>query len=228
MQTIYVSEISYNKARSTFEKVSQETGYTFEPVNEEEAHLAQAIKDNDIKAFIADIYPYTNELYSAIPAGGIIARYGVGHDSIDKDLATANGIHVANTPGVLDNAVAEHACWMIGGISRHLHTAHPSTIAGKWEPQGGVELRNRKVAILGFGRIGQNLCKKLSLGFGMQVTGVDIVDESCFADQKASIGYAHYTTDRDAAIAEADYVVSAYGGSSSHYSTSSMQTFLRK
>ena len=207
MQTIYVSEISYNKARSTFEKVSLETGYTFEPVNEEEAHLAQAIKDNDIKAFIADIYPYTNELYSAIPAGGIIARYGVGHDSIDKDLATANGIHVANTPGVLDNAVAEHACWMIGGISRHLHTAHPSTIAGKWEPQGGVELRNRKVAILGFGRIGQNLCKKLSLGFGMQVTGVDIVDESCFADQKASIGYAHYTTDRDAAIAEADYVV---------------------
>jgi len=207
MQTIYVSEISYNKAKATFEKVAAETGYTFEPVNEEEAHLAQAIKENDIKAFIADIYPYTNELYSAIPAGGVIARYGVGHDSVDKEKASAQGIHVANTPGVLDNAVAEHACWMIGGISRHLHTAHPSTVSGEWAPKGGVELRGRKVAILGFGRIGQNLCQKLSLGFGMHVTGVDIVDESVFADQKSEIGYSEYTTDRNAAIADADYVV---------------------
>ena len=207
MQTIYVSEISYNKAESTFLRVASETGYKFQAVNEEEANLAQAIIDNDFKAFIADIYPYTGELYEALPEGGIIARYGVGHDSVDKEKASANGIHVANTPGVLDNAVAEHACWMIGGISRHVHTAHPSTTAGKWEPQGGVELRGRKVAILGFGRIGQNLCQKLSLGFGMEVTGVDIVDESLFADKKAEIGYANYTTDRDAAIADADYVV---------------------
>ena len=207
MQTIYVSEISYNKAEATFLKVAEETGYTFQAVNEEEAHLAKAIKDNGIKAFIADIYPYKDELYSAIPAGGVIARYGVGHDSVDKEKATANRIHVANTPGVLDNAVAEHACWMIGGISRHLHTAHPTTMAGEWLPKGGVEVRGRKVAILGFGRIGQNLCRKLSFGFGMEVTGVDIVDESVFADQKAEIGYANYTTDRNAAIADADYVV---------------------
>jgi len=172
MSTIFVSEISYNKAKSTFERIQEETGYVFQPTDETEPALAEAIKANDVKAFIADIYPYTNELY-----------------------------------GVLDNAVAEHACWMIGGISRHVHTAHPSTVAGNWAPEGGVELRNRKVAILGFGRIGQNLCQKLSFGFGMEVTGVDIVDESNFADQKESIGYANYTTDRDAAIADADYVV---------------------
>ena len=207
MQTIYVSEISYNKAEATFLRVASETGYKFQAVNEEESNLAQAIKENDIKAFIADIYQYTGELYEALPEGGVIARYGVGHDSVDKEKASANGIHVANTPGVLDNAVAEHACWMIGGISRHVHTAHPSTIAGKWEPQGGVEIRGRKVAILGFGRIGQNLCKKLSHGFGMEVTGVDIIDENVFANQKSEIGYANYTTDRDAAIADADYVV---------------------
>ena len=99
---------------------------------------------------------------------------------------------------------------MIGGMSRHVHTAHPSTTAGKWKPQGGVEIRGRKVAILGFGRIGQNLCQKLSHGFGMEVTGVDIVDESVFADQKDEIGYANYTTDRDAAIADADYVCLLY------------------
>lgn len=207
MNTIYVSEISYNKAKSTFERLSLETNCNFTPVAENEEILADAIRKNNIKAFIADIYPYENALYQALPKGGIIARYGVGHDSIDKALASENGIHVANTPGVLDNAVAEHACWMIGGISRHLHTAHKSTVAGKWAPQGGVELRGRKVAILGFGRIGQDLCKKLSFGFGMDVTGVDIRPEEDFIGLKESIGFSNYTTDRAGALAEADYVV---------------------
>ena len=151
MQTVYVSSISYNKAKSTFDTLTKDTSYTFVPVDEEEKTLAAAIRENNISAFIADIYPYQSELYNALPAGGVIARYGVGHDSIDKKLATEKGIHVANTPGVLDNAVAEHACWMIGGISRHLHTTHSSTIAGEWLPKPGVELRGRKVTILGFG-----------------------------------------------------------------------------
>ncbi len=207
MSTILVSEISYKKAQSTFEKLQQETGYVFQPTDESESLLAEAIKANNAKAFIADIYPYTNELYTALPKGGVIARYGVGHDSVDKQKATANGLHVANTPGVLDNAVAEHACWMIGNTARHLHSLHPDTKAKNWNPIPGVELRGRKVAILGFGRIGQNLCRKLSFGFGMEVTGVDIVDESVFADQQAEIGFTKYTQDRDAAIAEADYIV---------------------
>ncbi len=207
MSTILVSEISYNKAKSTFEKLQQETGYVFQPTDERETPLAKEIKANNIKAFIADIYPYTDELYTALPTGGTITRYGVGHDNIDKDKASANGIHVANTPGVLDNAVAEHACWMIGNTSRHLHTLHPDTKAGNWNPIPGVELCNRNVAILGFGRIGQNLCQKLSFGFGMNVTGVDIIDENHFFDQKENIGFTEYTKDHDAAITKADYIV---------------------
>lgn len=207
METIFVSSISYHKAQSTFERLTQETGYTFKPVEEDEVSLAESIKSNKVRGFIADIYPYSNELYSALPEGGIIARYGVGHDSIDKEKATQQGIHVANTPGVLDNAVAEHACWMLGASARHLHSAHASTKSGAWNPQGGVELAGRKVAILGFGRIGQNLCKKLTFGFGMQVTGVDILPEETFTPLQESVGFTSYTTDRKAALADADYVI---------------------
>ena len=207
MSTIYVSTISFHKAQSTFERLNQETSYTFVPVAEEEAELAANIETNGIKAFIADIHPYKDALYTALPTGGVIARYGVGHDSINKELATANGIHVANTPGVLDNAVAEHACWMIGSSARHLHQAHSSTKQGDWNPEGGVELRGRKVAILGFGRIGQQLCKKLSFGFGMDVTAVDIQPEEQFLPVQKEVGFSSYTTDRTAALAEADYVV---------------------
>lgn len=207
MSTILVSDTSYRKARSTFERLSKETGYLFLATDEREIALAEAIKANNIKAFIADIHPYKDQLYTALPEGGVIARYGVGHDSIDKEKATANGLHVANTPGVLDNAVAEHACWMIGNTSRHLHTLHSSTISGNWQPVPGVELLNRKVAILGFGRIGQNLCRKLAIGFGMNVTAVDVLPEDSFFDLRSNLGFSKYTQDRESAIADADYVI---------------------
>jgi len=215
METIYVSSISYNKTPHTFQSLEQETGYTIEAVDETEDNLANQLTKNQVRAFVADIYPYKGALYDAIPAGGVIARYGVGHDSIDKSKALAKGIHVANTPGVLDNAVAEHACWMIGASARHLHTAHQSTHAGEWAPQGGVEVRGRSVAIVGFGRIGQSLAAKLSFGFGMNVIAVDNrpIETLCEqqgtteAELQSTLGYAEYTQNREQALAKADYVV---------------------
>ena len=204
METILVSEISYNKAKSTFEKLSSETDFIFSPTAEDEATLSEAIRSQNVRAFIADIAPYTGELYSAIPAGGVIARFGVGHDSVDKEKATTAGIHVANTPGVLDNAVAEHAVWMLGSLARHVHHAHSSTSNGEWNPQGGIELKGRKVSVLGCGRIGQNLTAKLHHGLGMEVTGYDILTDSQFPD---SSGITHYTTSLDEALADADFVI---------------------
>jgi len=215
MEQVFVSEISYNKAKASFERMSALSNFNFVPVAEDEPTLSAAIRNEGVRAIIADIYPYTGELYDSLPTGGVIARYGVGHDSIDKDLASDAGIFVANTPSVLDNAVAEHAIWMIGSLSRHVHSAYKSITAGEWTPQQGVEVQGRKVAILGFGRIGQNLCRKLSIGLGMDVTGVDILSKDQFAEVngdsfdilKKSVGFSNYTTDRAAALAEADYVV---------------------
>ncbi len=215
MKTIYVSKTCYKKAQETFEKFNKQTDYVFESVDDNELSLAKAIALNNVSAFIADIVPYQKELYEALPAGGIIARYGVGHDSIDKELASANGIYVTNTPGVLDNAVAEHACWMLGSVSRHVHQAHQSLVEGDWNPQVGVELKNKKVTILGFGGIGQSLCQKLSFGFGMQVTGVGrstveqfaLKNQSNIEQLKAKLGFHNYTHNIDEAIADADYVV---------------------
>lgn len=215
METIYVSSISYNKTPHTFQNLAEETGYTITPVDETEDNLAKQLAENKVRAFVADIYPYTGALYEALPEGGVIARYGVGHDSIDKPKAHANGLHVVNTPGVLDNAVAEHACWMIGASARHLHTADRSTQAGEWAPKGGVEIRGRSVAIVGFGRIGQSLAAKLAHGFGMNVIAVDNRPLDTLCEQqdttaqelKADSGYAEYTQDREQALAKADYVV---------------------
>lgn len=204
MEVIYVSEVSYAKAAATFREIAEQSGFQFTPVAEDEPSLAQAIRENQVRAFIADIHPYTGALYEALPAGGVIARYGVGHDSIDKVLATQHGIHVANTPGVLDNAVAEHAVWMIGALARHLHHAHQSTQSGQWAPQGGIEVRGREISILGCGRIGRALARKLHFGLEMKVTGFDVASD----DGKSEMdGISRLTASLDEAVANADFVV---------------------
>ena len=204
METVFVSEISYGKARATFERLSADSDYHFIPVAEDEASLAVAIREQKVRGFIADIHPYTGELYQALPQGGVIARFGVGHDSVDKQQATTNGIWVANTPGVLDNAVAEHAVWMIGALARQVHLAHGSTATGDWKPATGIEVRGRKISILGCGRIGRALSAKLHHGMGMCVTGYDIMENPDFC---AADGISHYTTSLDEALVDADFVL---------------------
>jgi phosphoglycerate dehydrogenase-like enzyme len=213
-ETIFVSETSYRKGQAAFEELSATTGFSFVPVVEEENALASRIRDEGVRAFIADIHPYQGALYEALPAGGAIARFGVGHDSVDKDAATARGIWVANTPGVLDNAVAEHAMWLLGSLARRVAFLHTSIVAGKWEPRQGVEVSGRTLAIVGFGRIGQMLCRKAALGLGMRVIGCDIDPPEKFAarlgrpleELQKETGMTEYTADRSAALARADFV----------------------
>ena len=202
---ILVSEISYNKASDTFEAINQEQdAFTFEPAAEAEDVLAEQIKAEGVKGFIADIFPYTGALYDAMPEGSVISRYGVGHDSIDKEKATAAGITVCNTPGVLDNAVAEHAVWMMGALARKLGPNSQFMVAGKWMPQPGIEVEGRKVAILGSGRIGQRLARKLGVGLGMHVIAMDVRED--FVIEPDS-GIAEYTTDITEAVSDADFVI---------------------
>lgn len=202
---ILVSEISFNKAKDTFEHLNKsQNEFTFTPTPEDEPTLAARVRSENIRGFIADIHPYRDELYAAFPPGSVISRYGVGHDSIDKQKATQNGITVCNTPGVLDNAVAEHAVWMLGALARNIHTSDHSTKDGKWLPRKGIEVANRKVSILGCGRIGRALARKLGLGLDMQVTGYDILESPDFGTNS---GFAHYTTDLEHALADADFVI---------------------
>lgn len=213
-ETIFVSEISYRKGQAAFEELGAVNGFNFVPVEEEEEALANRIREAGVRGFIADIHAYKGALYDALPSGGVIARFGVGHDSVDKEKATAKGIWVTNTPGVLDNAVAEYAVWLLGSLARRVPFLYASTAAGRWEPRAGCEVAGRTLTIVGFGRIGQMLCRKAALGLGMRVIGCDLDSPENFAsrmgrpltDLQQEIGFAEYTNDRARALAEADFV----------------------
>jgi D-3-phosphoglycerate dehydrogenase len=103
-----------------------------------------------------------------------IGRAGVGVDNVDVAAATARGIVVANAPESNVVTAAEHTLAMLLALARNIPQAHASLTSGKWERSkfSGVELYEKTLGILGFGRIGQLVAHR-ARGFGMRVLAFD-------------------------------------------------------
>lgn len=108
----------------------------------------------------------------------IIANYAAGYDNIDTEAARRRNIIVTNTPDVLTEAVAEHTVALILGIAKRITEADRFTKTGKykgWEPELllGTELHGKTLGIVGCGRIGLEVARKMNFGFRMQVLYYD-------------------------------------------------------
>jgi D-3-phosphoglycerate dehydrogenase len=103
-----------------------------------------------------------------------IGRAGVGIDNVDVVAATKRGIVVANAPQSNVVTAAEHTMALLLALARNVPQAHASLIAGRWERSqfSGVELLDKTLGILGFGRIGQLVAHRAQ-GFGMRVVAFD-------------------------------------------------------
>jgi D-3-phosphoglycerate dehydrogenase len=104
----------------------------------------------------------------------VIGRAGIGVDNVDVPAATKRGIIVANAPESNIVAAAEHTIAMMLAQARKIPRADASLKAGKWERSkfGGVEVYEKTLGIIGFGRIGQLVAKRAK-GFEMNVIGFD-------------------------------------------------------
>jgi len=106
------------------------------------------------------------ELIEAAPRLRAISNYAVGVDNIDIEAASARGIPVGNTPGVLTDTTADLAVALMLGIGRRLVDGDAYVRRGEWrtwEPELllGHDLHEATVGILGFGRIGQAVARRL-------------------------------------------------------------------
>ena len=104
----------------------------------------------------------------------VIGRAGVGVDNVDVPAATKRGIVVANAPESNVVTAAEHTMALLLALARNVPQAHAALIAGRWERSrfSGVELMDKTLGILGFGRIGQLVAQR-AMGFGMRVVAYD-------------------------------------------------------
>ena len=104
----------------------------------------------------------------------VIGRAGVGVDNVDVDAATRRGIVVANAPESNIVSAAEHTIGLLVALARNIPQAHAALVAGRWERSkwGGVELADKVLGVLGFGRIGRQVARR-ALGLQMKVVAYD-------------------------------------------------------
>jgi lactate dehydrogenase-like 2-hydroxyacid dehydrogenase len=155
-----------------------------EPEFDQHFHMHKLHKAADREAFLNEVAPKIRGIatFGAIPVDAafmqrfpnleIVANMGVGYDSVDANWAGKHGIVVTNTPGVLDDEVADTAVALLLNTLRQLPQCERYLRAGKWAeksfPLTTSTLRNRTIGIVGMGRIGQAIARRLE-AFGRPV-----------------------------------------------------------
>ncbi|WP_172653057.1 phosphoglycerate dehydrogenase [Rhodococcus opacus] len=128
---------------------------------------ALALFDGIDGAIIAS-EPVTADMLSHATSLKVIARSGVGYDSVDLAAASRHGIRVCNTPGVNHDAVAEMTLALILMTARALPTVLGGVRDGRWPRDAGRELRGSTLGIIGYGPSGRAVAQ-LGRAFGMSV-----------------------------------------------------------
>jgi lactate dehydrogenase-like 2-hydroxyacid dehydrogenase len=109
--------------------------------------------------------PVDGALMGRLPNLKIVANFGVGYDTVDASWAGQHGIIVTNTPDVLTEEVADTTLGLILMTVRRLPESERWLRSGKWESQGAFpltpSLRDRRVGIVGLGRIGKAIARRL-------------------------------------------------------------------
>jgi len=138
-----------------------------------EARLIEIIPEYDV-LIVRSATKVTKKVIENAKRLKIIGRAGVGLDNIDVKTAEERGIKVINSPESSSVSVAELTILFMLSALRRLPDAHNSVKEGKWEKKKfmGKELRGKKVGIIGLGRIGKEVAKRVKC-FDAEVMGFD-------------------------------------------------------
>lgn len=130
----------------------------------------------DATAGVISTDPFYRALFAACPRLRVLARVGVGLDTIDIDAATEAGVAVTTTPGVNTNTVAEHTLALMLACVRRIVENDASVKRGAWDRGGrltGTDLAGSTVGVIGLGAIGQAVARRLA-SFEAEVLGYDV------------------------------------------------------
>jgi lactate dehydrogenase-like 2-hydroxyacid dehydrogenase len=150
--------------------------------------LLASVKDVGAMAVSAPVEPIDDALLARLPRLEIIASFGVGYDHIDAAAAAKRGIVVTHTPDVLTEEVADTALGLLLCTVRELPQAERYLRAGKWlegeYPLTKASLRDRTVGLVGMGRIGRAIARRLD------AFGVPVVYHA--RQKRPELAYRHY------------------------------------
>lgn len=178
-------------------------------IKEFDVHSAPKLSQDELKtllpkanALVIRSATKVNEEYLKLaPNLKLVIRAGEGTDNIDKKACEAHNVIVENTPGANNNSAAEHAIALMMTVLRKTAFANASMKTGAWDKDAftGNELANKKVGIVGFGKIGQIVAKRLA-GFDPEVLFFDPICE------KSDLSYAKKATSIEEVFSTCDII----------------------
>lgn len=158
------------------------------------------------------IHGCKGEVIRALPNLKVIVSFGVGYDAIDIATARDRGVAVSNTPGVLDDCVADTAFALLIDVARGISAADRFVRNGRWLKEKfplGRKLGGKTCGIVGLGNIGKAIAKRVS-AFDMNVAYYG-------RHQQADVPY-RYEPDLKALASQSDFLVLAVpGGNATHH-----------
>jgi D-3-phosphoglycerate dehydrogenase len=160
-----------------------EAGYQVDTEKVSQEDLPKVLPGYDV-VIVRSATKIRKDLIDQCPNLKMIVRGGVGMDNIDVEYARNKGITVLNTPAASSQSVAELVFAHIFSLARFLHLAHKQMPERgnsafkqlKKDYSAGLQLRNKTLGIIGFGRIGREVAR-IGLALGMKVLPVDVAVE---------------------------------------------------
>jgi D-3-phosphoglycerate dehydrogenase len=141
--------------------------------SKDEATLREVAAEAD--ALLNCYAPLSADLIRSLRRCRLIARYGIGVDTVDLGAATSAGIMVTNVPDYCIDEVSDHALAVMLALARGLVRAMPATRAGTWDlavVRPLHRLRGQTLALIGFGRIGRAVAAK-AVPLGLRILAHD-------------------------------------------------------
>ena len=181
MRVALVSSRSFGKVIPVGKTILTQEGFEVRHVGPEERpidedKMTEIVNREDPDAIICGPEPITAKVLQASKTLRMVMMHGVGVDHIDVAAATGRGIVVANAPGATTAAVADLTIAAMLALLRHICEANQMTKAGGWDRHLGHELGEMTVGVIGTGRIGAHVIRRLG-GFGSRILAYDVIQD---------------------------------------------------
>ena len=168
------------------------------------AELIQRLQDKD--ALVCQLTQQVDAEVLAAPRLRVVANVAVGYDNIDVAAATARGIAVTNTPGVLDDTTADFTWALLMAVARRVVEADRLARSGQWKGWDlmlllGADVYAKTLGILGLGRIGRRVAER-ARGFKMRILYHDAGRAPLELERELGVEWA----ERERLLRESDFV----------------------
>ena len=145
-------------------------------------HVVERLEEEDLLEWAQDVDGvicgddrFTAKVLRQLPRLKVIAKWGTGVDSIDRDEAKRLGVAVYNTPGAFTEPVADSVMGYVLTFARQIPWMDREVRAGRWQKRPALSLRESTLGVIGVGDIGKAVITR-AIAFGMRALGNDIAE----------------------------------------------------